>query len=100
MIVKERERVGFNFKGLLKAFMQGNAVNEDDIEKQLEGIKKQEDTKKIDWLIMQTNSTKTTKSSKTGKQRKRGTIAERVEVKSVDYHAKPIEKSENKEIGE
>ena len=97
---KKKERVGFNFKGLLRAFTQSSAVNEDDIERQLEEIRQQEDIKKIEWLIKQTDASASAKPKKAGKARKRGDLTEKVEVKSVDYHEKLAKKQEDKEIGE
>lgn len=88
MIVKERERVGFGFKELLRTFIQPNALNDEDIELQLVEIRKQEDSGRISKLEAYTDPSKVAKANKGGKRRKRGGL----EIQTID--TKPVKAKE------
>lgn len=84
MIVKERERVGFNFKGLFKAFVEANPLNSNGIENELAQIIEQEDGKRISELEKYTDASRIVKANRAGKRRKRsGLDVQTVQTKTV-----------------
>ena len=98
MIVKEKERVGFNFKELLKSFVQTKTVNNDEIEKQLEEIRKQEDTKRIDRLTIETEAGRTVEKKKAGKAREKGDFTDKINIQDIRNRENKIMEKEEKEI--
>ena len=99
MIVKEKERIPFNFKEILKSFVQTKTVDNAELEKQLEAIKKQENTNRINKLVAEVDTTKVTNKKKLGKARKRENLAEKVEVPNIKNQEEQKENHEVKELG-
>ena len=96
MEVRGRERIAFNFKDLLKSFVRSNGFNEDDLEKELNEILKQEDTDRISKLERITDPVKSTKTKKGGVRRKKGgldvqTVGTKQRVASKSKEAKKAE---------
>ena len=86
-----KERVSFNFLEVIKSFFKADEVDYSEIEERVEYLMKQQDNKRLEKLINETDPTKQTKSKK-GKK-----ISQSDKLENKDYKIKKDTKEINDE---